>query len=154
MTLSLRSGPVQLELVPAPITLAAEFSKVLDVPHSLPLPPRMVVQSSSRGNINIIANSKSHSNPVLSSQRVRQPNIVQLKENYSYKAIAILTSWHHKQLLGVSKRANRLATVLLKENCASSGYFGVRLHFLKILVAALEYEANEALFLCTTLAMT
>merc|ERR1712177_56855 len=28
-----------LELVPAPITLAAEFSKVLDVPHSLPLPP-------------------------------------------------------------------------------------------------------------------
>merc|ERR1711973_602397 len=38
-TLSLRSGPVQLELVPAPITLAAEFSKVLDVPHSFPLPP-------------------------------------------------------------------------------------------------------------------
>ena len=81
---------------------------------------------------------KSHSHPVLSSQCVRQPNIVQLKENYSYKAIAILTSWHHKQLLGVSKRANRLATVLLEENCASSSYFGVRLHFLKILVAALE----------------
>ena len=67
MTLSLRSGPVQLELVPAPITLAAEFSKVLDVPHSLPLPPGVVVQflSSSRGNINIIANLKSHSHPPL-----------------------------------------------------------------------------------------
>ena len=66
------------------------------------------------------------------------------------KQFAILTSWHHEQLLGVSKRANRLATVLLEENCASSSYFGVRLHFLKILVAALEYEANETIS-CTPL---
>ena len=75
---------MQLELVPAPITLAAEFSKVLDVPHSLPLPPRIVVHFfASRGNINI-ANLKYRSHPVLSSQRVRQPNIVQLIENYRY----------------------------------------------------------------------
>ena len=101
LTLSLRSGPVQLELVPAPITLAAEFSKVLDVPHSLPLPPRMVVQLYHHPEeiyVNI-ANLKSHFHPVLSSQRIGQSNIVQLKEK-------IVTSWHHEQFLGVSKRAN------------------------------------------------
>ena len=39
LTLSLRSGPVQVEVVPAPMTLAAALRRVLEVPHSFPLPP-------------------------------------------------------------------------------------------------------------------
>ena len=39
LTLSLRSGPVQLDAVPAPTTLAAAFRRVLEVPQSFPFPP-------------------------------------------------------------------------------------------------------------------
>ena len=105
---------MQLELVPAPITLAAEFSKVLDVPHSLPLPPRVVVQFYHHPEeIYVgIANLKSHYHPVLSSQRVRQPNIVQSKENYSYKAIC------HSYLLAPRTASWRLQTC--QPTCNSS----------------------------------
>ena len=55
---------------------------------------------------------KSHSHPVLFCQRVRQPNIVQLKENYGYKAIC------HSYLLAPRAASWRLQTC--QPTCNSS----------------------------------